>query len=273
MGIKTPPYGPVLGKTYSLFGKEQDTSHYFSLISSLTDDLVEEFGQDSLLAMVRRAGRENSLVRNLLGKRFGRALAGKLLEPYRKDLDEYLLDVRGHLRGVKLREGYKSVLWTTERQYLLYMFEIELSNRKNREAFNGRQRRFALLPHCLRDTWESCRAEYRDYDLVCRHCNADCYINHLSRILLEKHIEPYLWTTRNLKNLFREFAATGETFGVLGIACIPELVMGLRRSERYGIPAIGVPLNANNCIRWRGSYLPNSVDLEQLRNLVSSHQT
>ena len=271
MAAPLPTYEPVKGKTYSLFGNCRDTSSYYRLIRSIADDLLLENELHPLLALVRKAGRENTLLRSLSGGKRGDKLMHQLLAPHQLKLKEYVEDVSAHLRGVKLQEGFKSVLWTTENQYYLYMLEIELANRMNIEAFNGRSRRFALLPHCLRDIWGDCKAGLLDYDLVCRHCNADCYVNHLSRILKENRIEPYLWTSRNLKSLFREFTAAGEPFGVLGIACIPELVMGLRRSERYGVPAVGIPLNANNCMRWRGSYMPSSVDLGQLERLVSSH--
>jgi len=34
------------------------------------------------------------------------------------------------------------------------------------------------------------------------------------------------------------------------------------------IPVLGLPLNANRCIRWMGQFHPTSVDLEELRKLI-----
>ena len=57
--------------------------------------------------------------------------------------------------------------------------------------------------------------------------------------------------------------------GILGIACIPEgLVWGLRKCQEYHIPAIGLPLDANRCARWMGSFHENSVNLEELERLI-----
>ena len=75
----------------------------------------------------------------------------------------------------------------------------------------------------------------------------------------------------NLKKLAHKLSAQKEIFGVLGIACFPELVNGIRLCSKAGIPVVGIPLNANRCARWTGSFLENSVDIEALDNLLNSH--
>jgi hypothetical protein len=60
-----------------------------------------------------------------------------------------------------------------------------------------------------------------------------------------------------------------QTFGILGIACVPELVMGMRKCRKNGIPVVGIPLNANRCIRWFGEFHQNSVDLDELEKLFT----
>ena len=64
--------------------------------------------------------------------------------------------------------------------------------------------------------------------------------------------------------------APGEkrTLGVLGIACVPELTFGMRSCRSKGIAVVGIPLNANRCIRWFGEFFPNSVDIDELERLV-----
>lgn len=63
-----------------------------------------------------------------------------------------------------------------------------------------------------------------------------------------------------------------RSFGVLGIACIPELTWGMRNCRKNNIPVIGIPLNANRCIRWFGEFFPNSVDLTELEKLISEKE-
>ena len=72
----------------------------------------------------------------------------------------------------------------------------------------------------------------------------------------------------NMKKLAKNLAGEIKTLGVLGIACIPELIWGLRTCRKNNIPAVGIPLNANRCIRWFGEFLPNNVDLAELSRLL-----
>jgi len=56
--------------------------------------------------------------------------------------------------------------------------------------------------------------------------------------------------------------------GVLGMACIPELVRGMRMCMRANVPVVGLPLDANRCARWWGQFHPNSVNLRELEILL-----
>jgi hypothetical protein len=56
---------------------------------------------------------------------------------------------------------------------------------------------------------------------------------------------------------------------VLGVACVPELFRGMRLCIGLNIPVVGIPLNANRCMRWMGAFHPTSVDLGALSRLVA----
>jgi len=71
-----------------------------------------------------------------------------------------------------------------------------------------------------------------------------------------------------MKQLAKYTFQEKRTFGVLGIACIPELISGMRRCRKNNIPVVGIPLNANRCIRWFGEFFPNSIDLDELEKLL-----
>jgi hypothetical protein len=85
------------------------------------------------------------------------------------------------------------------------------------------------------------------------------------RLLRRHHARPYIWMDADLKRLLREKAAAPGGLGVLGIACIPELVAGMRLCARAGLP-----LDANHCARWLGEFLPNTVSLGRLEPLVAA---
>ncbi len=76
-----------------------------------------------------------------------------------------------------------------------------------------------------------------------------------------------------LKSLLSELRDREGSVGVLGVACIPELLRGMRLCIGLDIPVVGIPLNANRCMRWMGAFYPTSVDLEALRKLVGDRRT
>jgi hypothetical protein len=43
----------------------------------------------------------------------------------------------------------------------------------------------------------------------------------------------------------------------------------MKSCRKAGIPVVGIPLNANRCIRWMGDFYENSVDLEELKLLIT----
>ena len=74
----------------------------------------------------------------------------------------------------------------------------------------------------------------------------------------------------DIKQLAKYTLKEKKTFGVLGIACIPELIRGMRNCRKNNIPVVGIPLNANRCSRWFGEFFPNFVDLTELEKLVAA---
>ena len=70
------------------------------------------------------------------------------------------------------------------------------------------------------------------------------------------------------EELFGRLKQEHPSIGALGIACIPELAMGMRLCLRTGISPVGIPLNANRCARWMSQAHETSFNLEQLEKLL-----
>jgi hypothetical protein len=161
-----------------------------------------------------------------------------------------------------------STLTTTEEKYHLYMLEIELVNRIYKEEFKRSEYKFALIAHCLRDFRPDCRSLEGDFEALCRGCTEDCFIR-LGSVLLEKYgIKPYISVEMDQERLFKRIKQEHPSIGALGIACIPELALGMRLCIRTGIPPVGIPLNANRCARWMAQAQETSFNLEQLEELL-----
>jgi len=263
-----PSYLPVSGKTYSLYGSDLSTEPYYDLIRRLADELLRIVpGEESLLALIRNAGGRKWLLARL-ARREGGSVLSSVLRWLGKALSPYTTNVRTHLKGLSIRSVTDRRLRTTEEQYHLHMLEIELVNRVHRDRFLRSDFRIALLPHCLRDFRRECRSVPGDLDSVCVGCSETCFLQRVSAILLESGVHPYIWRNAELSTLFRRLEGRGS-FGVLGIACIPELAWGMRACMKRKIPVVGIPLDANRCMRWMGRFEDTSVNLERLMELVS----
>jgi hypothetical protein len=261
-------YTPVQGKTYSLFAEGDDSERYYAEIKRLADGFLQRCpDKKRLLSLIQKVGKWPFLS----GLKTARA-DWKTLQYVRETLNQslstYTQNVSNHLRSLPFAKRTDSTLTTTEEKYHLYMLEIELVNRIYREDFNHSEYKFALIAHCLRDFRPECCSIKGDIEAVCRGCTEDCFVR-LGSVLLEKYgINPYISVEMDQERLFRRLKEEHPSIGALGIACIPELVMGMRLCIRIGIPPVGIPLNANRCARWMSQAHETSFNLKQLEELL-----
>ena len=255
------------GKTYTLRYDAPDSDAYYRKIAGLVENLLRLHSDPvQLLSYLQELSKSRRRLRKLIAtgpESDDRALVLML----KNELSEYTSSVASHLNSLRFSDRW-GTLATSEEQYHLYMLEIELTNRIFLGQFRATERRFAFLPHCLRDLSATCLAAQRDLDYVCKGCTNECSVNQVSKALLRHGIKPYIWMTADLRALFRKMTRNSESLGVLGIACIPELVRGMRMCRKYGIPVVGIPLDANRCARWWGEFHWNSVNFRALESLL-----
>ncbi len=262
--IATPP--PVQGRTFSLFGVSDSADGYYRTVEDLLDRVLALHPDPhSLLRMLRRLARERG-PRLLRGRASDEereilAVTGTALQQYTEAADV-------HLAALPLLKRRDGTIAMSRRQYHLGMLEITLVNRMQRERFAACDYRIALLPHCLRDLSRTCKAESDGIDLRCRKCSSNCFVRHVSDLLEQHGIVPYIWMSLGRRALFRILRSKSENPGVLGIACVPELRDGMRLCLRGNLSVVGVPLNANRCARWMGEIHENSVSLAALKALL-----
>ncbi len=260
---------PLQGKTFSLYGETSNTAHYYSRIRSLADFCLEKCPDiRQLISEVQKAGKKKHFLKRQLRKTGNHSLIAFIVQTSRDLLAEYTTAVRYHLQDVSIFKRWDNVLVTTEEQYHLSMLEIELVNRAYAENFKHAKKKIAFLPYCLHDLDQSCRSAPGEIDHVCKACSKKCFINQASTVLKKHGVEPYIWMNVHLKALLRDLKETEGGLGVLGIACIPELARGMRLCMRLDVPVVGIPLDANRCMRWMGEFRPTSVNLEELENLI-----
>jgi hypothetical protein len=259
---------PVQGKTYSLFAASDTSEPYFAEIKRLADVCLRQCPDEKRLLGLIQSVSQRSWLGGVKTTKADRQLLRFIQETLRQPLSIFTLKVSDHLHRLPSAKRTDPTLTTSLEQYHLYMLEIELVNRSYREEFKRSQYQIALLAHCLRDFRPDCRSEKGDIEAVCRGCTEDCLI-HLGSVLLDKYgIKPYISLTMDQEQLFTRLKQEHPSLGALGIACIPELAMGMRLCLRLGIPPVGIPLNANRCARWLSQAHETSFNLNQLEELL-----
>ena len=268
MNLNDIYYQPIQGKTYSLFGNADSTNEYYATIRSLADQILLENRIEVVLETVQKYSSRRKYLKRLATQGRSRSLISYCLNSVHSALKAYTVATRDHLKDLPLSKIWDRRLATSEEQYHLYMLEIELTNRLNRNSFLKADRKISLQPYCLQDFSVNCKASESGFDYQCKFCSKDCFQNHTSKLLEDNNVVPYVWMGASIGKAVKETNQRKQILGILGIACIPELVFGMRKCRKYQIPVVGLPLNANRCIRWFGEFHQNSIDLNQLEILV-----
>ncbi len=269
MHHRSIPIEPIIGRTYSLYGQTNGTIHFFEQIQHLIDDCLNICpDKNELLKIIHKASKNAIYLQKRIKKNQNPKLL-EILSDLKSFLSVYITDLENHLASLSFRKRLNNVLATSEHQYYLYMLEVELVNSIYKDEFIKCEKKIALLPHCLRDLSRKCMSEPSGMDYVCKACSKNCYVNSASKILKDHKVEPYIWMTASQRKLFKQETEGKKELGVLGIACIPELIRGMRMCMNKNLPVVGIPLDANRCARWMGEFQPNTINLEKLRELVS----
>ncbi|MFC2119570.1 DUF116 domain-containing protein [Bacteroidota bacterium] len=260
----------IIGKTYSLYGDRDTSENFFKDLGEMTDSIIKmlEIKSDLVDFLRKNSGNKRRLKKESKINP-GKSLLGNILHLTENRLSKYFTDIDAHLKTLTLSEKCGSTLNTTREQYLLYMIEIEIVNRLNKDKFNSAETKFAFLPHCLHDLDKDCLSASDGTDYVCKSCSKHCSINSVSKKMKLRDIKAYIWRESDLKKIFKLAKSSGQSIGAFGVACIPELVNGLRLCAKYDVPAIGVPLDANRCVRWMGDFYPNSVNEKKILSLLN----
>ncbi len=255
------------GRTYTLTDDKGSSKAYFEAVGSLVSEMLMDVPEPRVLLQAIRGGAGP-------GRFFERFTKGENRRRFSEKMERSLSPFTGlideHLKSLSLADRLDPVLRTSRTAYFYYMVEVELLNRINARAFSNAPWRMALVAHCLRDFRPNCAAIPGRVEEVCVQCEPGCFVGSGSRILERHGVETFISVSMDHRNLFGRLLEEHPDMGVLGIACIPELVMGMRLCEGMGIPAVGVPLDANRCTRWMDECLETTFSLEEMERLLSA---
>jgi geranylgeranyl pyrophosphate synthase len=104
------------------------------------------------------------------------------------------------------------------------------------------QRRLLLLPHCVRNT-EHCPATYNNDGLLCENCG-NCELGTWKS--LAESLGYHVLIAEG-SPVVMQWILAGKADAILGVGCLRSLERAFDKLQLAGIPAIAVPLHAENC--------------------------
>jgi hypothetical protein len=174
-----------------------------------------------------------------------------------------------------LEEKHEEHLWKedvifcnrTEIEYHLNMVGAEIMNRIFEKDFNERSRKALLLPGCMRFHPETCQAIDTNLGLKCIKCSKMCNVCELKFIGDEYGFEVYI-VSHESSAFSKSTQKDREELGIIGVACVSNLIAGGWKSESLDIPAQCVLLNSASCKNhWHKVGLPTDININQLMKL------
>ena len=161
------------------------------------------------------------------------------------------------------------ILFTRKRsEYHMNMFGAEVMSRNFKESFKSRPRKALLLPGCMRYLPESkCLASKTNLGMKCAYCNPNCMVNSLTKLGGKKGFEVYV-VSHESSALSQSTQKDRDELGIVGVACVMNLISGGWKSESLGIPAQCVLLDSCGCEHWVDSSKTTEINEYQLMKLL-----
>lgn len=155
-----------------------------------------------------------------------------------------------------------------ETEYHLNMFGAEIMNRLFRKEFKNRPRKAVLVPGCMKRNIKKCQAKEEKLGEVCKLCNNNCNVCKITKKGLNENFETYIISHESaaFKNATEE---DKKELGIIGVACVLNLISGGWKAESLGIPPQCVIIDYVGCINhWDNIGFPTNINFNELDYLL-----
>jgi hypothetical protein len=131
-----------------------------------------------------------------------------------------------------------------------------------------REKKALILPGCMRSRSESdCHASSTSLGLKCERCDTRCKVRYLNEIGDQKHFEVYI--VPHESSAFTESTEKErKQLGILGVACVSNLISGGWKADSMGIPAQCVLLDNCGCKHWTKENIKTDINQKKLIELI-----
>jgi hypothetical protein len=190
-------------------------------------------------------------------------------------LGRYTIYVEDFLKETIKQDRWREDLVLRRRarvEYHLNMVGAEIMNRAYQQDFLSAPTKIVLLPTCMRKRQGQCRARQIADAYQCTSCTENCTIHELKKLGEEYGFEVYM-IPHESSAFSKELLIPGEV-GIIGIACVLNLMAGGWRAKSLGIPAQCVLLDYCGCKNhWHKEGFPTDINIEQFLTLFNKNAT
>lgn len=197
-----------------------------------------------------------------------------LLESFFEELTEY----QELLKSKDMDVNYSNpMIYTSKMQYALYMLLIDQSNQFWRREFDKMEKKIIILPRCLTgphfNLLKVKRTKlgwHRIVDTQDKEYNA--WI--LTQMSKDYDFEVFITMGNRFREpsflkVFQNLKKKYGSFGLIAVACVPELAFGNTYIMEMGIPSHAVPLFYSGCMKWHGAFATKTeFPLEYILSLI-----
>ncbi|UCC45119.1 MAG: DUF116 domain-containing protein [Candidatus Zixiibacteriota bacterium] len=156
---------------------------------------------------------------------------------------------------------------TPKEMYLLEAVSFRIYDDLDQEGFNRARDTLIILPDCLRLHNPDCQMEDGDWGDICQECTPECQAYQVCELAQKYGAEVY-FSKRALPDQLKHYADRSGDLGVVGVACLMMLAMGMRIARDLKVPVRGVPLNFTGCEHWNDQPFASAFDFDRLKAIL-----
>ncbi|HEY3273935.1 MAG TPA: DUF116 domain-containing protein [Methanocella sp.] len=189
-------------------------------------------------------------------------------------LGKYTPNVEQFLREKQPGHRWKEdVIFASRRrvEYHMNMVGAEIMNRAFREDFLKTKQKAVILPACMRYYPKpQCKAHSNGLSCECAECTPQCRVNQLTKMGRKFGFSVHL--VPHESSVFSGDAGRkliGEGVGIVGIACVSNLVSGGWKAKGLGLPPQCVLLDHCGCRKhWHEQGIATDLNMGRLREIL-----
>ncbi len=194
----------------------------------------------------------------------------EVLGRYTSNVERYLNEIRTE------HYWHEDVIFCGRRraEYHMNMVGAEIMNRAYKKAFAETKHKLVMLPACMRLLpADKCKAVEVGVTLQCVGCTEGCSVNKLRKLGIEEGFKISMISHESSISATKTDKATlSSNTGVVGIACVLNLISGGWMLDDKGIPAQCVLLDYCGCKNhWSREGIPTEINFNRLKKILNCH--